>query len=41
VGEPWHVSFRVVEYDWEGAAARAQAKGREDWAQWIKTGYAA
>ena len=41
VGEPWHISFRVVAYDWEGAAARAQGKGREDWAQWIRTGYAA
>ena len=39
--DPWHVSFRVVDYDWEGAAARAAAKGREDWARWIKTGYAA
>jgi len=38
--DPWQVSFRVVDYDWEGAAARAAAKGREDWARWIKTGYA-
>jgi putative phosphoesterase len=38
--DPWQVSFRVVAYDWEGAAARAAAKGREDWARWIKTGYA-
>ena len=39
--DPWQVSFRVVAYDWEGAAKRAAAKGREDWARWIKTGYAA
>jgi predicted phosphodiesterase len=38
--DPWQVSFRIVAYDWEGAAARAAAKGREDWARWIKTGYA-
>lgn len=37
--DPWQVSFRVVAYDWDGAAARAAAKGREDWARWIKTGY--
>jgi putative phosphoesterase len=38
--DPWHVTFRVVNYDWEGAAARAAAKGREDWARWLSTGYA-
>ena len=38
--DPWEVSFRVVAYDWEGAAERAAAKGREDWARWIRTGYA-
>ena len=38
-GDPWQVSFRVVAYDWDGASARAAAKGREDWARWIKTGY--
>lgn len=40
VGEPWKVSFRVVAYDWDAAAARAAEKGREDWARWIRTGYA-
>jgi putative phosphoesterase len=40
-GEPWHITFRVVAYDWDGAAARAAAKGRDDWARWIKTGYVA
>ena len=34
-------SFRVVAYDWEGTAERAASKGREDWARWIRTGYAA
>jgi putative phosphoesterase len=39
-GEPWHVTFRIVTYDWNAASGRAAAKGREDWARWIKTGYA-
>ena len=39
-GEPWYVTFRVVSYDWDAASGRAAAKGREDWARWIKTGYA-
>jgi putative phosphoesterase len=39
-GEPWHVTFRVVAYDWNAASGRAAAKGREDWARWVKTGYA-
>lgn len=38
--DPWHVTFRVVAYDWDAAAASAMKKGREDWARWIKTGYA-
>jgi len=38
--DPWHITFRVVDYDWDGAAAQAAAKGREDWARWLKTGYA-
>ncbi len=37
--DPWDISFRVVPYDWN-AAACAPSKGREDWAKWIKTGYA-
>jgi hypothetical protein len=40
-GDPWHVMFRIVAYDWDGAAARALARGREDWAHWLRTGYAA
>jgi len=39
-GDPWQVSFRVVAYDWNAAADSAAAKGREDWARWIRTGYA-
>jgi putative phosphoesterase len=38
--DPWQVSFRIVAYDWNAAADRAAAKGREDWARWIRTGYA-
>jgi predicted phosphodiesterase len=38
--DPWQVLFRVVAYDWNGAAERAAAKGREDWARWLRTGYA-
>jgi putative phosphoesterase len=38
--DPWQVSFRIVAYDWNGAADRAAAKGREQWARWIRTGYA-
>ncbi len=33
------VTFRLVTYDWDGAAARADAKGRPDWSQWLRTGY--
>jgi len=40
VADPWRVSFRVVAYDWDGAARRAAEKAREDWARWLKTGYA-
>jgi putative phosphoesterase len=38
--DPWRVLFRIVAYDWNGAAERAAAKGREDWARWLRTGYA-
>jgi putative phosphoesterase len=40
VGDPWQVSFRAVAYDWNAASKRAADKGREDWARWIRTGYA-
>ena len=40
VADPWQVSFRIVAYDWDAAATRAAEKGREDWAQWLRTGFA-
>jgi len=39
--EPWRVTFRAVVYDWNGAADRAAGQDREDWARWLRTGYAA
>ena len=39
-GAPWHIVFRIVEYDWDGAAAHAAAHGSENWAHWLRTGYA-
>src|SRR3954452_16991974 len=38
--DPWQVSFRIVAYDWDAAAARAAEKGRADWAHALRTGYA-
>jgi len=38
--DAWQASFRIVAYDWDGAAARAAEKGREDWAEWLRTGFA-
>jgi putative phosphoesterase len=38
--DPWQVSFRIVAYDWNAAADRAAATGSENWARWIRTGYA-
>ena len=38
--DPWRMTFRVVAYDWEGAGARAAAKGRADWALGLRTGCA-
>jgi len=34
----WHVHLRATPYDWRGAAARAQANGRGDWADALATG---
>jgi predicted phosphodiesterase len=34
----WHVDLRAVAYDWEHAAQRAQANGRPDWADALRTG---
>lgn len=38
--DPWNITFRIVAYDWDGAAKRAADKGREDWARWLRSGYA-
>lgn len=38
--EGWSVQFRLVEYDWDAAAAQALARGRPDAAHWIATGRA-
>ena len=38
--DPWQISFRIVPYDWDAAGKRAADKGRDDWARWIRTGYA-
>jgi putative phosphoesterase len=34
----WHADLLCVAYDWEGAAALAQARGRDDWARALRTG---
>src|SRR5690606_17812524 len=36
----WLVEHRIVPYDWESAAARADAAGRPDRAHWLRTGRA-
>ena len=36
----WHIEWIDVAYDWEAAAAQARQNGREDWAEWLKTGTA-
>jgi predicted phosphodiesterase len=35
----WNVSLRVVAYDWEAAARRAEREGRRDWAAALRTGF--
>lgn len=35
----WHVELRAVAYDWEAAARRADANGRPDWADALRTGF--
>ncbi len=37
-GEGWQVTLRAVAYDWEAAARRAEAHGRGDWADALRTG---
>ncbi|MBW8760279.1 MAG: metallophosphoesterase family protein [Burkholderiales bacterium] len=35
----WHVQLRSTPYDWQAAAARAEANGRGDWADALATGF--
>ena len=35
----WHVELRATAYDWQAAAERAEANGRGDWADAIRTGF--
>ena len=37
----WRVTSISVPYDHEAAARIATRNGREDWARWLRTGYAA
>jgi hypothetical protein len=34
----WHADFHLVEYDWNTAAAAAEANGRVDWVAPLLTG---
>jgi predicted phosphodiesterase len=36
----WHVEHHAIPYDWERAAAQAEAAGRADWAGILRTGRA-
>ncbi len=35
----WRVQFHAVDYDWEAAARRAEASGRPDWADALRSGF--
>jgi len=35
----WRIEFHAVDYDWEVAARRAEASGRPDWADALRTGF--
>lgn len=35
----WDTEFRTVEYDWDAAAALAEANGRQDWICALRTGF--
>jgi predicted phosphodiesterase len=37
-GQGWAVELRQVAYDWQAAAAQAEANGRGDWADALSTG---
>jgi putative phosphoesterase len=36
----WRIERIEVKYDWDSAAQTAETSGREDWAEWLKTGEA-
>lgn len=38
VGAPWQVALQATAYDWEAAATRAEAGGRGDWADALRSG---
>ncbi len=40
-GVGWRVEHVAVPYDWESAATAAEARGRPDWAAWLRIGRAA
>jgi predicted phosphodiesterase len=35
----WRIEFHAVVYDWEAAARQAEANGRPDWADALRSGY--
>lgn len=37
-GGEWQVEFRALPYDWASAASRAEANGRSDWADALRSG---
>ena len=38
-GAQWQVEFHAVAYDWEAAARQADANGRPDWADALRSGF--
>ena len=38
LADAWRVSLRAVAYDWETAARQAEANGRGDWADALRSG---
>jgi predicted phosphodiesterase len=39
VGKRWQVEFHAVVYDWAAAARQAEANGRADWADALRSGF--
>lgn len=37
-GREWQIELRAIAYDWEAAARRAEANGRGDWADALRSG---